>query len=486
MNLHIEQFLVEENATIADALRVIDKNAHGICFVIDTAHKPRGVLTDGDIRRAFLKGYGLATQLTEVMNTSFVVLSVDTATDKINQAISEKVKCIPLIDQEGKIVDYASHTRARQIPIMQPSLSGNELNYVTECVRTGWISSQGSFVKKFEEMFANYCNVPYALAVSNGTTALHLALASLKIGPGDEIIVPDFTFAASINAVLYTGATPVIVDIDRQSWTIDINSIKNAITERTKAIMPVHIYGQPCEMDAIMKIAKDNNIFVVEDCAEALGSYYKNKHVGSFGEVGTFSFFGNKTITTGEGGMLIFKDKEKYELALVMRDHGMSKKLRYWHDMIGYNYRMTNLQAAIGVAQMERIDNIILKKRKVADNYNQDLKKCIGLKPQGEQTDTINSFWLYTILVDAQLGITRDELADRLKKNGVETRPAFFTLHEMPIYSEYKGNRSFENSLYVSRHGLSLPSFADISKQEQEAVIETIKNVYTIKSFQKS
>lgn len=485
MSLSIDHFLINEDATIADALRVIDKNANGICFVIDNEDKLIGIITDGDIRRAFLNSKGLDSRISTIMNKSFTSLSIDSPIEKVNQALSEKIKCIPLVDNNGKVIDYASLTRARQIPIMQPSLAGNELNYVTECVRTGWISSQGAFVKKFEAMFADYCNVPYALAVSNGTTALHLALACLHIGPGDEVIVPDYTFAASINAIIYTGATPVIVDVDRHSWTIDIESLKNAITTRTKAIMPVHIYGQPCNMDAIMHIANEKNILVVEDCAEALGSLYKGKHVGGFGEVGTFSFFGNKTITTGEGGMLTFKDKETYELAAVMRDHGMSKQKRYWHDMVGFNYRMTNLQAAIGVAQMERIDDIIERKKSIAEVYSSRLKKQEGLQLQGELENTVSSYWLYTLLVDSQFGISRDELIDRMKKNGIETRPAFFPLHEMPVYEVYKGNRSFENSKYISIHGLSLPSFTDLTNEEQEAVIVAIEKVYAIKSFQK-
>ena len=486
MNLTIEQFLIKKNANIADALLVIDKNAHGICFVVDEDEKLFGIITDGDIRRSFLKGEGLETKISTIINSSFISLSVDLSAEQVNQALNEKIKCIPLVDDNNKVVDYASHSRARQIPIMQPSLAGNELNYVTECVRTGWISSQGSFVKKFESMFADYCQVPYALAVSNGTTALHLALACLHIGPGDEVIVPDYTFAASINAVIYTGATPVLVDVDRESWTMDIESLKLAITENTRAIMPVHIYGQPCNMNEIMAIAKQKNILIVEDCAEALGSFYNGKHVGSFGEVGTFSFFGNKTITTGEGGMLTFKNKEIYELAAVMRDHGMSKQKRYWHDMVGFNYRMTNLQAAIGVAQMERIDGILKSKRHLAEVYSSTLKDITGIQLHGEQEGTKNSFWLYTILINSQFGISRNELIDRLKKNGIEARPAFFPLHQMPVYSSYTRNGKFNNSLYISDNGLSLPSFTDITYEEQQAVLDAIEKVYAIKLFQKN
>lgn len=483
MNLDIKHFILNEEATVSEALKLIDANAQGICFIIDREDKPVGILTDGDIRRAFLKEFNLKSPVAAVMNKSFTVYSIDAHSDEINAALNQKIRHIPLIDGNGKLVDYASRTRTRRIPIMQPTLAGNELQYVTDCIQTGWISSQGSYVKQFEKMFAEYCQVPYALAASNGTTALHLALASLHIGPGDEVIVPDFTFAASINSILYTGATPVIVDVNIETWTIDINSLKDAITPRTKAIMPVHIYGHACDMDAIMKIAEEHKLYVVEDCAEALGSTYHNKRVGSFGEIGTFSFFGNKTITTGEGGMLVFKDKATYELAAVLRDHGMSKQKRYWHDMIGFNYRMTNLQAAIGVAQMERIDEITGKKRQVAKDYDRLLKNYKGLQLHGEKEGTINSYWLYTLLVKPESGFTRDELATRLAKNGIETRPAFFPMHAMPVYAAYKGDRSFSNSIYISEHGLSLPSYADITEEELENVVKAIDKAYSVKSF---
>lgn len=483
MNVTIEQLIIDEDKTIGDALKCIDSNAQGICFIINTESFPVGVLTDGDIRRAFINGADLAVKVTEVMNRDFTIASVDTTPEKINQMLNEKIRHIPLTDKEGKLIDFASLSRNRRIPIMQVSLSGNEMQYVSNCISTGWISSQGSYVKEFEKLFAAYCGAPYALAVSNGTTALHLALACLKIGPGDEVIVPDFTFAASINAVLYTGATPVLVDVSLDTWTIDIEQLEAAITAKTKAIMPVHIYGQPCNMEAIMSIAKKHNLFVVEDCAEALGSKYNNQHVGSFGEVGTFSFFGNKTITTGEGGMLIFKDKATYEFAAVLRDHGMSKEKRYWHDVVGFNYRMTNLQAAIGVAQMERIEEIVAKKRLLADTYNSALNDLHGLQLQAETKGTFSSYWLYTMLVNPPSGFTREALQQSLAKSGVESRPAFFCLHTMPVYEAYKQDRSFDNSAYISAHGLSLPSYIDLTQEELTHIMRTIKDLYSIKSL---
>jgi perosamine synthetase len=485
MNLSIQSFILNEQGTLYEALRVIDANAQGICFIVDQQERLKGILTDGDIRRALLKGSTLESSVSKVMNTQFNALPINTPAEVINGSLNNKIRHIPLLDNEGKLVDYASRIRTRRIPIMQPSLSGNELKYVTDCVQTGWISSQGSYVKQFEKMFAEYCGAPFALAASNGTVALHLALESLHIGEGDEVIVPDYTFAASINAVLYTGATPVLVDIDPVTWTIDVNAVKSAITPKTKAIMPVHIYGHVCDMDALEAIANKHQLHLVEDCAESLGSFYNERASGVFGTVSAFSFFGNKTITTGEGGMLIFKDKETYERASMLRDHGMSKSKRYWHDEVGFNYRMTNLQAAIGVAQMERIEEILKIKRRIAATYNKALSNVQGLQLHGEKENTISSDWLYTMLVKPGYGFTRNELIEHLAKNGIEGRPAFYPLHTMPVYAkhEYTRGQQFPNSIFVSEHGLSLPSFVDLTDEELQDIIKSVETAFSVKAI---
>ena len=366
----INQMCVTQNSTIEQALIAIDRNAQGICFVVDASECFIGVITDGDIRRCLLNGFDLGTQVNKIVNTKALALAYDTPSEEIQKRFTDKIKHIPLLDKEKRIIDYACVHRLHRIPVMEPFLGGNELAYVADCIQSGWISSKGIYVTRFEDDVAKFCEASHALAVSNGTTALHLALEALGIGPGDEVIVPDFTFAASINSVLYTGATPVIVDIEPETWTISIPEIEKAITPKTKAIMPVHIYGHPCDMDKIMALAKKHNLLVVEDCAEALGSTYRGKPVGAFGDAASFSFFGNKVITTGEGGMVIFQKKEHYELARVLRDHGMNPQKRYWHDVVGYNYRMTNLQAAIGVAQMEQIGTFLNKRKEMAKAYD--------------------------------------------------------------------------------------------------------------------
>ncbi len=479
----INELIVKANQTLKEALQLIDANAQGICFVTDDSGKLVGVLSDGDIRRAFLNGKNVNSLVSDSMQQQFTALDVSTPIDILQSKLSNKIRHIPLVDEKFHPVDYASHSRLHRIPIMEPLLTGNELAYVTDCIKTGWISSQGSYVKQFEKIIAEFCQMPHALAVSNGTVALHLALEALGIGEGDEVIVPDITFAASINAVIYCGATPVLVDITRDTWTMDISSLEKAITKKTKAIMPVHLYGHPCAMDELISIAKKNNLLIVEDCAESLGAEYKGKPTGSFSDAATFSFFGNKTITTGEGGMILFNDKNVYEKAAVLRDHGMSKQKKYWHEFIGYNYRLTNLQAAVGVAQMEKVETFVNAKRKLAARYNSVFSKQKGIICPAEKDWAKNSYWLYTILIEKEFGISRDELISKLLKNGVETRPVFYPLHIMPPYIKYAGNNKFPNSDYVSQHGISLPSSVTLSDSELTSIENAIQSIFNARQM---
>ena len=289
---------------------------------------------------------------------------------------------------------------------------------------------------------------------------------SLGIESGDEVIVPNLTFAASINSIIHAGANPVLCDVNKENFNIDFRNLDQLITNKTKAIMVVHLYGRPVEMDEVLKIAKKYNLLIIEDCAEALGSRYNNQNIGTFGDASCFSFFGNKTITTGEGGMVIFKNKKFAELARKLRDHGMSPKKRYWHDVIGYNYRMTNLQAAIGVAQMERIDEIILKKRSIADLYKSHLVELKNIKfLPDEGANEFSTYWLYTITLNEN--INTDTLINKMKKYGIETRPCFYPIHEMPIYSKYVSEKTnYKNSEFISRHSISLPSSVNLSDKE--------------------
>jgi perosamine synthetase len=480
----IEQLLVGAEKTLRDAGETIDANAQGVCFVVEEGSgKLAGVVTDGDLRRAILKGKSLTSPIGEVMQREFVSLPLNSLPEVIQRHLDERVTHIPLVDENGCPRDYACVNQFRRIQVAQPLLNGNELAYVTDCIRTNWISSQGSYVLRFEQMLGEYCNVPQALAVSNGTVAIHLALVTLGIGPCDEVIVPDLTFAASINTVLHAGATPVLVDIDPRTLNIDPKEIRKAITPKTRAIMPVHLYGQPCEMDEICAIAKENGLLVIEDCAESLGTLYKGRPVGSFGDAATFSFFGNKTITTGEGGAILFRDKAAREKAAVLRDHGMSKSRRYWHEFVGYNYRLTNLQAAIGVAQMERVSEFVSAKIRIAKRYVQGLQGVKGLELPTELGNNRHTHWLFTMLTNDSLGLSRDELIQRLLFNGIESRPVFYPLHTMPPYERFAGGNKLERSKAASTRGISLPSAVSLTDEEVDSICAAIRAITGARSL---
>jgi perosamine synthetase len=284
------------------------------------------------------------------------------------------------------------------IPVSEPTITEKEIEYVMQAVKSGWVSSLGEYINKFEDEFAKFVGTKYALTVSNGTVGLHLALVSLGIKEGDEVIVPDLTFIATANAVKYTGAKPVFADIDKETWCISPDDIKKKITSKTKAIIPVHLYGHPVDMDPILKIAKEYNLYVIEDCAESHGAEYKGKKVGSIGHCGVFSFYGNKIITTGEGGMITTNDEKIYEKARYLRDHAMSKEKRYWHTEIGYNYRLTNIQAALGLAQLERIDEIIQKKKEIFNWYQEGLKGLENIKLNPEKEWAKNVYWMVCLV----------------------------------------------------------------------------------------
>ena len=466
----LEQMIVGVDATLRDAMEVIESNGQGICFVVE-GRIVVGVLSDGDVRRALMEGVQIERSVAEIAQSNFVSLSVNTPVEKIQARLDENTRFIPIIDEMGELVDFACAHRYHQVPLVQPVLDGNELEYVTDCINTGWISSQGKYVRQFEELFRNYVGSPQALAVSNGTVALHLALVTLGIGPGDEVIVPDLTFIAPVNAVLYVGATPVLVDIDQHTMTMNMDAAEQAVTSSTRAIIPVHLYGHPADMGRVMALAQQHDLFVIEDCAEALGSLYQGVHVGNFGHAAIFSFFGNKTITTGEGGMLLFNDTAMFERACILRDHGMSKERRYWHDQVGYNYRMTNIQAAIGVAQMERIGEFIERKRWNAEQYRLRLSGKVGLQLFGEVGDVVNSYWFYTVVLPPRLAEKRDEIIGKMLKNGVEVRPTFYPIHRMPPYESFvAAGQKYPVSNTLADAGISLPSAVNMSEADIEKV----------------
>lgn len=356
-----------------------------------------------------------------------------------------------------------------KIPVAQPDIGKEELDNVISAVKSGWVSSKGPFIETFEKNFAAYVGTKKGVSTSSGTTALHLALVALGITKGDKVLVPSLDFISVANVVTYVGAKPVFVDSHPDYWCMDPSKLP--IDRQTKAIIAVHLYGHPCDMEKIMRIAKEQNLQVIEDCAEAHGAEYKGRKVGTFGVISCFSFYGNKIITTGEGGMCLTNSDELAQKMRILRDHGMNPQKRYWHDVIGFNYRMTNLQAALGVAQLNKINDKIKKKRIIANEYNNLLKAIPNVTLPPEMPWAKNVYWLYSILVDPHL---RDKVIEHLDKQGIESRPFFYPSHLMP---PHKTNSSFPVAEELSAKGLNLPSGPILSENQIERIVTSLKQV---------
>jgi len=370
----------------------------------------------------------------------------------------------------------------RMIPIAEPVIGGRELAYVTDAVRSGWVSSKGPYVEMFEAAVANGCEAVQAVSVSSGTTGLHLAFAALGIHRGDEVIVPTFSFVAVASTVKHVGATPVFADSDPYHWCIDPVDVERRITSRTRAIMPVHLYGHPVDMDAINDIARRHHLWVVENAAEALGSTYKGKPVGTLGDVGIFSFYGNKLITSGEGGMVVTNDRVLAERMRLLRDHGMDPSRPYWHPVVGYNFRLTNLQAAVGLAQHEQVDTFLRAKQQIAERYRAGLAEVPGLVCQPTADWATHSSWLFAIMVEPAFGLTRDQLQGALRDRGIDTRRAAYEIHTMPPYRS-RERRRYPVAERLSAQGLHLPSGAGLSVSDQMYVIDSIRDLAGLSSW---
>lgn len=346
------------------------------------------------------------------------------------------------------------------IPVYRPHIGGNVYDYVNECLTSGWISSRGTFIDRFEKAFSEYVGAPEATSVANGTVAIHLALAALGIGLGDEVIVPTFTYIASVNTILQTGARPVYVDSNEATLQVDPAAVRAAIGPRTKAVMAVHLYGHPCDMDQLVSICQEHELLLIEDCAEAFGSRWKGRHVGTFGDAATFSFFGNKTITTGEGGMVLARDPAVMHRCRHLKSQGVSPTREYWHDELAYNYRMTNIQAAIGLSQIELADQILIRKLELAASYRYGLAD-LPLRTHDAVGDVLHSNWMCSIILDDP--DRRDALRTGLREAGIETRPFFPPAHLMP-HSAAQGD--FPVAQSVASRGINLPSYPDLTKAE--------------------
>lgn len=375
------------------------------------------------------------------------------------------------------------------IPVNEPKLGQRELEYVTECIQSGWISSAGKYIDQFEEQWAEYCGRKYGVAVSNGTVALQIAVACLDLQPGDEVIMPSFTIISCAQAVTYSGGVPALVDSDPETWCMDVSQVKAKITPRTRAIMPVHIYGHPVDMDPLLSLANQYGLKIIEDAAEAHGAQYLSrvdgsdtgqwKRCGGFGELSCFSFYANKLVTTGEGGMVLTDDPQLAEKARSLRNLCFLPQRRFYHEALGYNFRMTNLQAALGVAQLERMEEIVAHKRWMGQAYTQRLSDLHCLQLPVERPWARNIYWMYGLVLSEDTGMDAVEFARRLRDRGVETRPFFLGMHEQPVL---QGMGFFHHEQYpvaerIARQGLYLPSGLALTEEQLEEVSQVVHEV---------
>ena len=371
------------------------------------------------------------------------------------------------------------------IPVNEPLLDGNEKKYLCECIDTGWISSEGPFVKEFEEKMSSTVGRKYGIAVSNGTAALEVAMQAIGVGEGDEIIMPAFTIISCAMAVTKLGAVPVLIDSDVHTWNMNVREIERKITSRTKAILVVHLYGLPVEMDKVLELAQKYNLKIVEDAAEMHGQTYKGKPCGSFGDLSTFSFYPNKHVTTGEGGMVVTDDEELAERCRMLRNLCFRKDIRYVHDEISDNYRFTNLQAAVGLAQLERLDEFVEKKRRMGRFYTERLRGIKGIRLPVSKTEYAdNIYWVFGIVLDRDNELSNREIVKLLAAEGIGTRTFFWCMHEQPVYQKqglFKGER-FEGAEYLARKGFYIPSGLALSEAQMEVVVDKLYKILGGKS----
>ena len=362
-----------------------------------------------------------------------------------------------------------------KIPISVPSFCGNEKKYVNDCMESGWISSAGKYVQLFEEKFAEFCEVKHAIACCNGTTALHLALLALDLKAGDEVIVPTLTYIATANAVSYCGAVPVFVDSESETWNLDPVEVLAKITPRTKGIIAVHLYGHPAKMGLLREIANHHNLFLLEDAAEAHGALYQGQKVGSIGDMAAFSFYANKIISTGEGGMVVTNDDSLAQQARLLRGQGVDPNRRYWHPIIGYNYRMMNLPAAIGLAQVEQVETLIEKREKLAEIYHNELGSVKNISWQSQQPWAKHVYWMMNVILEGDKWKTRDEIMKVLDEKGIETRPVFYPVHSLPPYLKSCSDESFPIAEHLARNGISLPTWIGLKDTDIKFICESLQ-----------
>jgi len=369
-----------------------------------------------------------------------------------------------------------------RIPIAGPSITQKEVDYVTDAVRNAWYSKANTYNERFEKAFAEYLGVKFALALPSCTSGLHLSLLALGVGAGDEVIVPDLTWIATSAPISYVGATPVFADVDEKTWCISAESLEKSITPRTKAVIPVDLYGGIPDMDKVCDIARRHGIAIIEDAAEAIGTEYKGRKAGTFGDTGVFSFHGSKVLTTGEGGMLVTDSEKLYNRTKFLSDHGRapSEKM-FWNAEIAYKYKMSSLQAALGLAQLERVNELVGRKRRIFDWYNSELGKIEGMTLNYEPPHTKHAYWMVTVILNEKFGLEKEKLMAHLSQKGISSRPIFYPLSSLPAYERFpQAKHAKENNMNayrISPYGLNLPCSLGITKDQVRYVCDTLRSI---------
>jgi len=453
----IAAFTCRQGDGLMTAIERCLDNQTGVCFVIDGAGCVLGRLTLDGIRAAIVAG---RASIEDCLQPAIASPSGGTTP-----------AVIPTLTSDGRIADVVVDRSRNFVQVAQPDLSHAEFRAVIDAFLSTWISSKGAYIEEFEREFPAFTGMRYGVATSNGTVALHLALLALGVGPGDEVVVPDLTFAATINAVLYCGATPVIVDVNPVIWTMSLNDFAAACTPRTRAVIPVHLYGRPAEIEPIAEFARRRGIYVIEDCAEAHGAQYAGRKVGSFSDISCFSFYGNKIVTTGEGGVCLTNSPVLLATLQELRSHGMVPNRGYWHERVGYNYRMTNLQAAVGVAQLRRIDRMLRRNRDLEQLYRESLGAIPGITFAPDLPRHCQPVvWLVCAHVPAA---ARDRLIEAARARDLEIRPFFHPLSAMPPYREFA--RPCPHSAALARTGINLPTSAAVDSEAVERVAGALR-----------
>ena len=367
-----------------------------------------------------------------------------------------------------------------RIPVSGPWITQKEIDYVTDAVTNAWYANANIYNERFEKAFAEYIGVEFAISLPSCTSAIHLSLLSLGVGAGDEVIVPDLTWIASSAPITYVGATPVFADVDEKTWCLSAESFEQLISPKTKAVIPVDLYGNMPDMDSIREVAKQHKIAVIEDAAEAIGSEYKGCKSGSFGDTGVFSFHGSKVLVTGEGGMLVTNREDIYRRSLFLRDHGRKPGDKmFWNAEVAYKYKMSSMQAALGLAQLERIDELVERKRQIFSWYQSELGSIQGITLNYEAPETKNTYWMVTVVLDEKFGLKKDTLMSLMSEKGIDCRPFFHPLSSIPAYQNLEqakqARQRNKNAYKISPYGLNLPSGMNMTKEKVKYVCSVIK-----------